>query len=369
MNELNPDTFVISAGRARGDGNSLNVPPVMASNFYKGGDAYYTRTDGTATSGALEDVVAGLEGGRALAFASGMAAAAVVLHRLPVGSVLAVPNDPYHGVKGLVEEGEAQGRWTVLRLDLADTTAWTNAALTADLLWLESPANPLITVADLPAICSAPRKPGTIVAVDSTFATPLIQRPLDYGADVAMHSATKFIGGHSDLLAGVIVVRDDDLYDEFHTRRMLTGATIGGLEAFLAVRGVRTLALRLERAQENAMVLAERLDAHPQVTVVRYPGLPSHETHAAAASFMNGYGAMMSFDLTGPGERATLFCEAAQIIHHATSLGGIETTMERRATVEGQETMPPTLIRLSVGCEHIDDLWTDLEQALEKTAV
>jgi cystathionine gamma-synthase len=234
-------------------------------------------------------------------------------------------------------------------------------------LWLESPANPLMTVADLPAICSAPRRPGCLVAVDSTFATPLVQRPLEYGADIVMHSATKFIGGHSDLLAGVLTTTDDAIHDDLYQRRIRNGGTIGGLEAFLAIRGARTLSLRMEKSMANAQVLAERLEAHPEVTKVRYPGLPSHDTHAHAASFMQGFGAMMSFDVAGSGERASAFVQAAQLINNATSLGGIESTMERRALIAGQETMPPTLIRFSVGCEHVEDLWRDLDHALTVT--
>ncbi len=368
MEELSPASWVIAAGRTRQPGEPLNVPPVPASNFYLPSERVYSRGEGTPTSEALEEIVGGLEGGRALAFASGMAAAAAVLHRLPMGSVLAVPEDPYHGVAGLTVEGEEQGRWKVIRLDLADTDAWREAALAADMLWLESPANPLITVADLPAICGAPRKLGTVVAVDSTFATPLVQQPLELGADIVMHSATKFIGGHSDLLAGLLVTRNHSLFDELSERRKLTGAIVGALEAFLATRGARTLALRMEKAQHNALILAERLEAHPQVAKVRYPGLPSHDTHEAARSFMRGFGAMMSFETTGSGERASAVCERARLINHATSLGGIESTMERRAVIPGQETIPPTLIRFSVGCEDVEDLWGDLTQALEATA-
>ena len=368
MSELDPATWLISAGRKRSPGEPLNIAPEFASNFYLPSDRLYSRTDGTRTSVALEETLGGLEGGRALAFASGMAAVSVVLHRLPAGSHVAVPDDPYHGVAGLIAEGEAQGRWTVSRLDQSDTSVWLDALQTCDLVWLESPANPLITVADLPTICSAPRKDGCLVAVDSTFATPLNQKPLDYGADVVMHSATKFIGGHSDLLAGIIITRDDALYDEFHHRRLLHGASIGGMEAFLTLRGARTMSLRVERAQENAMILAQRLEEHSEISAVRYPGLPSHQTHGAAKSFMTGFGAMMSFDTTGEGARATALCETTKLIHHATSLGGIESTMERRAVIEGQEGMPPTLIRFSVGCENVEDIWNDLNQALNETA-
>ncbi len=363
-----PSTWLIYGGRPGGAGDPLNVPPVLASNFRLPGDRYYSRTEGTPTQVAFETLMGGLEGGRSLAFSSGMAAVACLFHGLPVGSLLVIPNDPYHAVSGLAVEGEQQGRWTVRRLDLADTGAWIAAAQEADLLWLESPANPLMTVADLPAICGAPRRDGCLVAVDSTFATPLVQRPLEFGADTVMHSATKFIGGHSDLLAGVLSVTDDDLYDDLYHRRVRNGGTIGAMEAFLAIRGARSLALRMEKAMANAEVLAVRLEAHPEIERVRYPGLPSHENHAVAASFMAGFGAMMSFDVTGSGERASAFVEAAELINNATSLGGIESTMERRALVAGQESMPPTLIRLSVGCEHVDDIWRDLDHALTATA-
>lgn len=365
MENLNPESFVVSAARSRVPGEPLNVPPVLASNYYLPGDRVYARGESTVTIEALEEIVGGLEGGRAVAFSTGMAAVAAVLNRYPVGARLAVPEDPYHGVKGLVAEGEKQGRWEAVRLELGNTEAWLQAAQRADLLWIESPANPMLTVADLPAICGALRRPGSLVAVDSTFATPLVQRPLDYGADIVMHSATKFIGGHSDLLGGLLVTRSDDLYDQFVEQRRLAGATMGAMEAFLATRGARTLVLRIERAQASALELAGRLTSHPEITRVRYPGLSGDDNHEVAKSFMAGFGPMLSFETAGDGDRATRLCEAARLINHATSLGGVESTMERRAGIPGQETIPETLIRLSVGCENVDDLWSDLEQALE----
>jgi cystathionine gamma-synthase len=368
MSDWTPQTWLVAGARNREAGEPLNVAPVFASNFYLPDDRVYSRSDGTPTTDALEALLGGLDGGRALAFASGMAAASVVFQRLAVGARIAVPTDPYHGVAGIVAEGERQGRWSVRRLDQADTAAWVDAVADCDLVWLESPENPLITVADLPAICSTPRPETTIIAVDSTFATPLNQQPLSLGADVVMHSATKFIGGHSDLLAGVLAVARDDLYDEFHERRLLHGASIGAMEAFLTIRGARTLGLRLDRAQANAMELALRLEAHPEIARVRYPGLPSHPTHEVAARFMAGFGAMLSFETTGTGERATAVCERAELVNHATSLGGVESTMERRAAIPGQERIPPTLIRFSVGCEDVEDLWSDLDRALRSTA-
>lgn len=362
--DVEAGTFLIASGRDRSEGAPLNSPPMPASNFYLPHDRVYARAEQTETVNLLEELLGGIEGGDALMFGSGMAAAAAVLHRLPVGSTLAVPTDPYHGVNGLADEGEAQGRWTVRRIHPNDTESWIDACSTADLVWVETPANPLIDVTDLPAVCAAPRAEGTILAVDSTFATPLCQQPLDLGADVVMHSATKFLGGHSDLLAGALVVRDDELRDEFHHRRLLNGGVIGSLEAFLTLRGMRTLHLRMDRALDNAEQLAARLTTHPNVAKVRYPGLPDDPNHAIASTFMNGFGAVMSFETADEGAQATRACEAVEVIHHATSLGGVETTMERRSVIPGQETIPPSLIRMSVGCEDIDDLWADLDAAL-----
>ncbi len=366
MPEWTPETWLIAAGRTRIEGDPLNVPPVFASNFYLPHERVYSRAEQTATTDALEALLGGLEGGRALAFGSGMAAVATVFNRLAVGTRIVMPSDPYHGVAGIVAEGEAQGRWTVDRLDQADTDAWIAALQVCDLVWLESPENPLITVADLPAICGAPRPATTLVGVDSTFATPLNQQPLDYGADVVMHSATKFIGGHSDLLAGALVVRRDDLVEEFYERRLLYGATIGAMEAFLTIRGARTLGLRLDRAQANAMELAQRLESDARIVRVRYPGLPSHETHEVAKSFMTGFGAMLSFETDGDAARCDAMLSRLELLNHATSLGGVETTVERRASLAGQQRIPPTLVRMSVGCEHVDDLWADLDQALRR---
>jgi cystathionine gamma-synthase len=223
-------------------------------------------------------------------------------------------------------------------------------------------------VADLEAVCAAPRKPGAIVAVDNTFATPLNQQPLELGATVSLQSATKFIGGHSDLLAGVATTRDDALYHALRRSRELNGATPGTLEAFLAVRGARTLAIRLQRAQQTAQMLAERLERHPLVTRVRYPGLPSHPTHATARRVLKGFGTIISFDPRGGAEFADGVCRTTRLIRHATSLGAVESTMERRAAIPGQEHIPPSLLRFSVGIEDAEDLWADLDSAIRSAA-
>lgn len=359
-----PESWLVSAGRDSEPGAPLNVPLIPASNFIIGRGREYSRDDGTPTWEALEDIVGGLESGKALAFASGMAAIAAVFDQLAAGAVVVLPEDCYQGAASLAAAGAERGRWSVQRLAVDDTAGWIHACGVADLIWLESPSNPLLTVADLEAVCAAPRKPGAIVAVDNTFATPLNQQPLELGATVSLQSATKFIGGHSDLLAGVATTDDEAFWHALRRSRELMGATPGTLEAYLAARGARTLALRLQRAQQTAMMLAERLEAHPLVTRVRYPGLSSHPTHATAKRVLKGFGTIISFDLVGGAEFADGVCRNVRLIRHATSLGAVESTMERRAAVPGQGHLPPSLLRLSVGIEDADDLWADLDSAI-----
>jgi cystathionine gamma-synthase len=363
--EVTLETWAVMAGRPEPDGGApLNVPPVPASNFELGSGREYSRDDGTPTWEAFEELLGGLEGGQAVAFASGMGAAAAIFDLLPVGATVVLGDDCYQGVVGLAAAGAVQGRWEVVRVGVDDTSRWVDLAADADLLWLESPSNPLLVVADLPAICAARRKADALLVVDSTLATPLVQRPLELEADLVVHSATKYLGGHSDLLLGAVVAASDERARQLRERRELAGATPGALEAYLAARGMRTLALRLQRASASAADLAERLAQHPEVAVVRYPGRRDHPTHATARSFMSGFGAVVSFDVQAGAERADAVCRSLRIIRHATSLGGVESTIERRAAVPGQTHLPPGLLRLSVGCEHPDDLWRDLERAL-----
>jgi cystathionine gamma-synthase len=374
---LHPETAVICAGRpGRAGSGPLNVPVVLASNFHASptaapdmeeGSRSYARTDATPTWEALETAVGQVEGGHAVAFSSGMAAVAAVLDLVPAGGRIVAPKDCYFGVGELLADAQRQGRWAVDRVDLTDTTRVQAAVAGADLLWLETPSNPLLDIADLPALCAAGRHAGAIVGADNTFATPLLQQPLALGADVVVHSATKFIGGHSDLLSGIAITRQQALAERLRHRRGLSGATPGALEAYLALRGLRTLALRLDRGQSNAAELARRLDAHPAVSRVRYPGLPSHPGHRTAAAQMTGFGAVLAFELADAAT-ADRICHAVQLIVCATSLGGVESTIERRSKLPGQGHLPPGLLRLSVGCEHIDDLWNDLNAALEQAS-
>lgn len=345
--ELAPETWAIVGGRPDPvPGAPLNTPLVPASNYELGSDRGYSRVEANEGWEAFEELLGGLEGGHAVAFASGMAACAAVLGQLPTGAHLVLAADCYQGVAAIAEAGARDHGWRVERLAAGDER-WVSRAAEADLLWLESPSNPLLEVADLPAVCRAPRRPGTRVVIDNTFATPLLQRPLALGADIVVHSATKLIGGHSDLLLGAAVAAGEEELARLRQARAVHGATPGTLECFLALRGARTLPLRLERAQASATILAERLAAHPAVHKVRYPG----------------FGTIVSFELADA-QAADRACAAARIIRHATSLGGVETSMERRSAQPGQEHIPAGLIRLSTGCESVDDLWRDLDSAL-----
>jgi cystathionine gamma-synthase len=345
----------------------MSTPIVLSAPFQHGpDDNYYLRQDGSDTIRAFEEAVGVLEGGAALAFGSGMAAIAAVAEGQPSGAVAVVPSSGYSGCVTLFDEQRRMGRMQVRPVDICDTAAVVAALDGADLLWLETVTNPLMTVAELPALISAAHRAGAIACVDSTFSTPLVVRPLDYGADIVMHSATKYLSGHSDLLMGVLVTRSPALTGSLRQRRDLTGAVPGALESYLALRGLRTLALRLQRSQANAMELASRLAAHPAVSRVRFPGLTTDPWHERATRLHHGYGAVIGFEVAGSADDAERVCQRVALICHATSLGGVESLIERRArhAVDAAHGTPPNLLRLSVGIEHVEDLWDDLARAL-----
>jgi cystathionine gamma-synthase len=344
----------------------LNPSIVLSAPFHHGQDNHYLRAEANETIRSFEAAVGALEGGEAIAFASGMAAAAAVVEGQPAGCVAVAPAVAYGGTSLLFADQVRLGRMTVREVDITDTSSTVAALDGADLIWVESPTNPLLGIADLPPIVEAAHAAGAMVYVDSTFNTPLVARPLDLGADVVMHAATKSLAGHSDLLMGVLVTRSPQHADVLRTRRIHTGAMPGALECFLALRGLRTLAVRMERAQHNALELAQRLSEHPRVARVRYPGLPTDPFHERATRLHRGYGAVVSFEVDGSAETAEAVCERVRLISHATSLGGVESLIERRARYETDAAhgTPPSLLRLSVGIEHVDDLWADLSQAL-----
>src|SRR4051794_35636975 len=352
-------------------GQPLNVPIVPASNFRAASSGAagreYSRDDGTPGWEAVEELIGNIEGGPAVCFSSGMAAIAAVLELLPGGARVVAPRDSYTGLRALLEDGAtAGGRWTFCTVDVTHADELAAAVREADLVWLETPSNPLLDVVDIAEVAAAAAAVGALVAVDNTFATPLLQSPLELGADFVAHSATKFIGGHSDLLLGAVVCRRPDDRAHLVRRREVAGATPGALEAFLALRGARTLAVRLRQAQETAGELARRLAAHPAVVRVRYPGLPGDPQHALAARQMRGFGAVLSVEVADAGT-ADAICAQLRVITHATSLGGVESTIERRAKLPGQEHVPAALLRISVGCEHVEDMWDDLAAALATT--
>jgi cystathionine gamma-synthase len=273
---------------------------------------------------------------------------ATVLDLVGSDQVVVAPRHAYNGTLMQLAGLEARGRVRARFVDIADTDAVVAACADAALVWIESPTNPAMEVADIAAIAAAAHEEGARVVVDNTFATPVLQQPLDLGADLVVHSVTKYLAGHSDLLMGALVTRDDELHDVLKGRRDLLGAIPGAFEAWLALRGLRTLVLRVERAQANAVELAQRLGKHPGVVEVRYPG----------------FGAMVAVVLADAAA-ADRLTHGTSLWVHATSLGGVESTLERRRRWQSEPTtIPEGLVRLSVGIEDVEDLWEDLASAL-----
>lgn len=375
---LHRSTRAILLGRPPAvPGAPVNVPVELSSTFRADGSAVYGRDD-NSTWDAFEAALGGLEGGTAVAFGSGVAAIAAVLETVPVGGWVVAAGDAYHGTRRFLTDAADRGRLAVRFVDVTDSEAVLAAceevsgapgprAMRGAVLWLESPTNPLLAIADLPALIEGAHQYGLVVAVDNTFASPILQAPLEMGADIVVHSVTKLIGGHSDLLLGAAVTQSEALLSELRTRRSLHGAIPGPMETFLALRGLRTLAVRLDRAQSTAADLAERLVTRPGVTSVRYPGLPEHPGHKLAARQMRGFGTMLAFEIAGGPDVAETLCRSVQVITPGTSLGGVETLIERRGRWSGESHLPPALLRLSVGLEHPDDLWWDLDQAIARS--
>jgi cystathionine gamma-synthase len=347
---LHPETSAITAGRPEvAPDEPLNPPIVISSTFHAGGPIGYGRY-GNESWSALETAIAELEGGATLSFSSGMAAISAVFSILPIGAPVVASNQGYSGCMTLLNQLHTSGRLEVRFVEITDTEEVIAAMKGAALLWVESPTNPSLDVADLPALITAAKKMGIGVAVDSTFATPLIQKPLSMGADIVMHSVTKFLAGHSDVVLGSLSTNDQGLLKRLEDARKFNGSIPGPFEAWLALRGIRTFPIRFRAAEASAKELVSRLGSHAKVTKVRYPG----------------FGAIISFEFDGTAEQTQKVCESSKIIAHATSLGGIESLWERRRrwAIESPS-VPEQLIRLSVGCEHVDDLWNDIEQALK----
>jgi cystathionine gamma-synthase len=346
---LHPETSAITAGRPDATPDApLNPPIILSSTYHAGGPVGYGRY-GNESWSALEEAIGELEGGKTLSFSSGMAAVSAVFSILPIGAPIVASNQGYSGVMGLLNQLHSTGRLEVRFVEITNTDEVVAAMKGAALVWLESPTNPCLDVADLPALITAAKKLGIGVAVDNTFATPLVQKPLTMGADIVMHSVTKFLAGHSDVVLGSLSTKDEALYTRLEESRRFNGSVPGPFEAWLAVRGIRSFPIRFRAAEKNAQELVVRLSQHPKITKVRYPD----------------FGAVISFEVDGTAEAAQKVCESSQLITHATSLGGIESLWERRRRWAGEShSVPEQLIRLSVGCEHVDDLWADIQQAL-----
>ena len=376
-------TRAIHAGQEPDPTTGAIMPPIYATSTYvqespgvhKGYE--YSRTQ-NPTRMAYERCVADLESGtHGFAFASGMAATGTILELVDSGSHIVAMDDLYGGTRRLfsgVRERSAGVKFSYV--DLSDLDA-AEAALRDDtaMVWIESPTNPLLKLVDLKAIAALAKKSRALVVVDNTFATPYLQRPLELGADIVMHSATKFINGHSDMVGGIVVTGQEHLAKRLAYLQNSIGAVAGPFDSFLALRGVKTLDVRMERHCASAMRIAEWLEQDDRVESVLYPGLPSHPQHALAKQQMPGFGGIVTFFIKGDLDNARVFLERCQVFALAESLGGVESLVDHpaimtHASVPAEERaklgISDTLIRLSVGIEAVDDLIADLDQALSK---
>ncbi|MGW1543401.1 cystathionine gamma-synthase [Streptomyces sp. NPDC002309] len=376
------ETLAIHAGNTADPVTGAVVPPIYQVSTYKqdgvgglrGGYEYSRSANPTRT--ALEENLAALEGGRrGLAFASGLAAEDCLLRTLlSPGDHVVIPNDAYGGTFRLFAKVVA--RWGV-EWSVADTSdpASVRAALTpkTKVIWVETPSNPLLGITDIAAVAQIARDAGARLVVDNTFATPYLQQPLSLGADVVVHSLTKYMGGHSDVVGGALVVGDAALGEELAFHQNAMGAVAGPFDSWLVLRGAKTLSVRMDRHSENAVKVADMLTRHPRVTRVLYPGLPDHPGHEIAAKQMRSFGGMISFLVEGGEEAAVEVCNRAKVFTLGESLGGVESLIEHpgrmtHASVVGSALeVPGDLVRLSVGIENVEDLLEDLQQALGRS--
>jgi cystathionine gamma-synthase len=368
------DTLAVHAGAEPDLETGAVAPPIHLSTTFRhdpAGDqpgAFHYQREENPTQHRLESALAALEGGeRALVYASGMAAIAAILDTLQRGERVLVPVDCYVGLRNFASEVLPEHGVEVTTVDTTDLDAVRTAcARVITLLWAESPSNPRLRVSDLAELARIAHAHGALCVCDNTFATPTLQRPLQLGADVVMHSTTKYFGGHSDVLGGALIfARNDDRCDRIRQRRSLSGATLSPFAAWLILRGCRSLPARMAMHCTNAKKVAAFLSTHPAVERVNYPGLPGHPGHAIAARQMRDFGAMLSIEVRGGYAAALAVARKTRIFTNATSLGGCESLIEHRASAEGEHThSPPALLRLSVGLEDADDLIADLQQAL-----
>ena len=375
-NGLRPETIAAHALNAVDEATGAVVPPIYTASTYARDQDYkpllkenYVRS-GNPTLWQAEETISALEhGSSALLFASGMAAITTLLETVPQGAHVVAPDVMYYGTRDWLKRLEGLGRISLTLFDPKDEAALAAAVQKGktDLVWIETPLNPTWDVIDIEAAAKAAHGAGAILAVDATATGAVTTKPLTLGADIVFHSATKYLNGHSDVLAGVLVTREETpRWKEIATLRTKIGAPLAPLECFLLMRGMRTLFVRYRQASSNALAIARHFERHPKLERVLYPGLAAHAGHAIAARQMtDGFGGMMSLLLKGSFADAQRFCTRLRVIVPATSLGGVESLAEHRKTVEGPSSpVPDNLVRLSIGIEHVDDLIADIEQVL-----
>ena len=374
MSAHQPGTLAVHAGNEPDAATGAVAPPIHLATTFRHGPAgervagYEYQREGNPTNDRLREALKALEGGEeAMTFASGMAAMSALLESLPAGARVLFPDDCYTGLRMLFAEFLPERGIVAVEVDMADLDAVRTAcAQPLAMLWIETPSNPLLKVCDIAALAALGHAAGAVVVADNTFATPLLQRPLALGADIVMHSTTKYFGGHSDVLGGALVfARNDALARRVAHRLHVTGGVMAPFSAWLTLRGCRSLGARMAMHCANARRLAEFLAAHPAVARVNWPGLPSHPGHAVAARQMRDFGAMLSIQLHGGREAALAVAGRLRVFTNATSVGGCESLVEHRASVEGPNPRTPQdLLRISVGLEDAGDLVADFAQAL-----
>jgi cystathionine gamma-synthase len=374
-------TRAIRAGQDFDPTTGAVVPPVyLSSTFVQDGiggfrGGYEYARGGNPTRTSLETLLASLEGGsHAYSFASGLAAEDALLRAvLRPGDHIVMGNDVYGGTHRLVDRVFVPWGVSIVTVDMSDLDAVRAAVADKQthVLWIETPSNPLMKISDIAALVELGHASGTIVVVDNTFASPYLQQPLGLGADVVVHSTTKYLGGHSDVLGGAVIVNDEELAEKVGFLQFGVGAVSGPLDAWLTVRGIKTLAVRMDRHSSNAQAIAEALVGHPKLDAVYYPGLPTHAGHEVAARQMSGFGGMLSVALKGGASAARRFAESTEVFQLAESLGGVESLIGypsemTHASVRGTALeVPDNIVRLSVGIEDVADLLADVEQALD----
>lgn len=377
MTPLHPETLAIHAGRQSDPATGAVVSPIYLSSTYERDpdgsypQGYTYSRDNNPNRQALESCLAHLEGGSAaIAFASGVAATLAVFQTLRPGDHVILPQDVYRGTPALVKELLQPWDLTSTAVDLRDPTVLKAAIRPATrLVWVETPSNPLLHISDIAAIAEMAHGSGALVACDNTWATPMLQKPLDWGADLVIHSTTKYLGGHSDVVGGAVVVgsQHPELAQTLHRIQSVGGAVPSPFDCWLILRGIQTLPYRIRGHCENALQIARFLADHPAVATVHYPGLPQHPQFDLAQRQMKGSGGMISAQIKGGSAAAFGMLARLQLFTRATSLGGVESLIEHRASIEGPGSQTPAdLVRISIGLEHPQDLMDDLAQALDK---